>query len=369
MPKLVKVAQSNPYKTWIRGEGIPIIEGYSIDDVMTVPLKPWPRIGGRGAYIDLVGSDNLTGAYVCEIPPGKSLNPEKHLFEELIYVVSGKGSAAAWNEDGDRQTFQWQEGSLFSPPLNSWHELTNKQSDKAARFLAVTGAPVFMNLFHNSDFIFNNDFAFKDRYSGQSDYFTSEGRIIQLVDDRGKIIQSAIPAIWERNLFQNVLDALRPSEIIGLEQMWKGGKIIHMVLSDNTMELHIGEFEPGTYMKAHRHDGGAHIIMLSGKGYSLMWPDRAPEQRIRCDWHKGSVISPPENWWHMHFATGTETYIHMALRWCGNKYRFNNDWQYLDRRNIIEYYDEDPEIRRIFEAELAKDGLKSKMDKSLYKKK
>jgi len=33
----------------------------------------------------------------------------------------------------------------------------------------------------------------------------------------------------------------------------------------------------------------------------------------------------------------------------------------------IEYTDENPEIRKMFEEELAKEGLKSKMDDSLYK--
>ena len=44
------------------------------------------------------------------------------MYEELIYVISGRGAATMWNEGEPKRTFEWQEGSLFSPPLNSWHE-------------------------------------------------------------------------------------------------------------------------------------------------------------------------------------------------------------------------------------------------------
>jgi hypothetical protein len=37
--------------------------------------------------------------------------------------------------------------------------------------------------------------------------------------------------------------------------------------------------------------------------------------------------------------------------------------------NQIEYHDEDPSIRRMFEDELAKSGTQSRMDPQIYKKK
>ncbi|MBF8280644.1 MAG: hypothetical protein HW383_417, partial [Candidatus Magasanikbacteria bacterium] len=57
------------YEIWLKEEGIPVIEGYGVEDVTELPLKAWQRTGGKGAYIDLKGMEGFTGMYVGEIPP------------------------------------------------------------------------------------------------------------------------------------------------------------------------------------------------------------------------------------------------------------------------------------------------------------
>jgi len=75
--------KKSSYRKWIETEGIPLIEGFFIEDLTTMSLYPWDRKGGLGARICLEGTGETNDSYVCEIPPGKSLKPQRHLFEEL----------------------------------------------------------------------------------------------------------------------------------------------------------------------------------------------------------------------------------------------------------------------------------------------
>src|SRR5262249_20689374 len=110
--------EANAYLMWLKEEGIPIIDGWAIQDLKTVPLAPWPRTGGLGVYVNLTGSEEQTGAYICEIPVGKSLLPEKHMYEELIYIATGSGTCTVWNDGAEDQkvTLEWTAGSVFAPP-------------------------------------------------------------------------------------------------------------------------------------------------------------------------------------------------------------------------------------------------------------
>src|SRR6478735_1971495 len=102
--------------------------------------------------------------YLEDIPAGKSLKPQRLMYEEVLYVLEGSGSTAVWNDENKKVTFEWGPGSLFSPPLNTWRQHFNGSGEKPARLLGVTSAPPLMNLFRNLDFVFNNPFAFKSRF-------------------------------------------------------------------------------------------------------------------------------------------------------------------------------------------------------------
>lgn len=341
--------QRSSYIKWVESEGIPLIQGFFIEDVKSVPLGYWQRVGGLAARICLEGAGETDDAYICEIEPGKALKPQKHFFEELIYVVKGRGATTVWQDGGSKRSFEWHEGSLFSPPFNAWHRHFNGSGSEPARLVAVTSAPIMINLIHNIDFIFGCDYAFKDRFNSEGDYFSGEGRWLPGL-------------VWETNF---VPDA-RSFQLLDRSERGAGGSLAHFELSSNTMCAHISQFPVGTYKKAHRHGPGSHVLILSGKGYSLMWREREALQRF--DWGPGSLIVPPERWFHQHFNAGAGSARYLALRW-GSKKFFGIMGEGSDRpfKDIkeggdqIEYGDEDPMVRRMFEEALAEVGIESKM--------
>lgn len=76
--------------------------GFSIEDLRMAQVGPWPRMGGKGAFINLVGSEMSADAYLCEIPPGGSLNQERHMFEEMIFILEGRGATVISGTEGRR---------------------------------------------------------------------------------------------------------------------------------------------------------------------------------------------------------------------------------------------------------------------------
>src|SRR5262245_10713291 len=351
------------YDKWVEGEGIPVIKTFFVEDVRKVPLELWERKGGKGAFLQMEGAGQVNNCYICEIAPGKSLKPQRQLFEETIYVISGRGATTVWNDENHKQTFEWQAGSLFSPPLNTWHQLYNGSGSEPARYLAVTTAPTMINLLHNLDFIFHNDFVFNDRFDARLGYFNGKGTLYAGDYQGFKFAGN----VWETNF---VPDA-RGFKLLAYNERGAGGTNIKFELSENTTACHISEFPVGTYKKAHRHGAGAHVIILSGEGYSLIWPDGASIKKF--DWHEGSMVVPPENWWHQHFNAGDTPARYLALRAFGSKKYQGVGKRYqpaVDRKkggSQIEYADEERIVRQWFQEALAKRGVESQMAKHYEK--
>src|SRR5438045_2474477 len=98
------------YDGWVEREGLPLIRGFAVDNVYTVPVEYWARTGGYATRIQLDGTGEHNDAIVGEIPPGKQLAPQKHLFEEITFILSGRGSTVVWYEGQRKNTFEWQGG-------------------------------------------------------------------------------------------------------------------------------------------------------------------------------------------------------------------------------------------------------------------
>ena len=365
----------NPYQEWLEAEGLPVYRDYHVPDLHKLELAPWKRMGALGAYVDLKGGEGVNDGYVCQIGPRGNTPAQRYLFEEIIYILSGEGETSVWNPGGAKQTVRWKAGSIVGPPLNTWRQHFNRGGEPA-RFLAITNAPVVIDLFHNTDFVFQNDYVFRDRYAGEPDYFGSgPDRLHHKRTTPESSEQEQGVHTWQSSF---VPDA-RTIGLAVVKQRGAGNTRIELQLADNTMQAHISEFEVGTYKKAHRHGPGSYVVMLNGAGYTLMWEgspkySEAPaSSRVRVDFREGSVFAPPGGWFHQHFNTSGEPARYLAATWGGDGKWFMRALGGGSRThrlgktsirkggNLVEYEDEDPAIREMFEAELRKSGVRSRM--------
>jgi gentisate 1,2-dioxygenase len=252
-----------------------------------------------------------------------------------------------WNEGTKKQTFEWQEGSLFSPPLNAWHQHFNVTGSETARYVALTDAPQMINRFRNLDFVCGNDFSFMDRFNGEDGYYSGKGREV------------ASYRTWESNFIPDIRDfQLKDRSLRG-----QGATGIRLHLAANTMSAHLEQYPSGTYPKAHRHGPGAHIVILSGEGYSFLW--EAGQPRIRIDWRPGSLFVPPANWFHQHFNPDGKPVRYLALKPWGFTYKVEDlsktDQDIKSGGTQIDYKDQDPEIHATFVSECKKRGTEMKI--------
>jgi len=148
-----KTEKDSPYLRFVRGEGLDIISAQYVPNLRTVELKPWARKSGKGVFINHEASRTSNDCYVCEIAPGRKLEPQHHLFEEMILVLSGRGSTTVWNNAGARVTFEWKAGAIFAIPLNCWYQHFNGSGQEPVRYVAVTNAPSVINLYDDIDFV------------------------------------------------------------------------------------------------------------------------------------------------------------------------------------------------------------------------
>lgn len=286
----------DPYLDWITAEGVPVVNDEAIY-LFEVETKPWPRFGVNGAACHCVGRGDFASMFLFEIPPGGSFTPQRHLYEEIIYVLEGTGSTQVEMPDGTIRSFEWGPRSLFSVPINAKHRHFNGSGRNRALIVTTTDMPLIMNIFHNEKFIFDTEFDFAERY-GKSEYFSGGGDLVLIRPGNN---------LWETNFVPD-LDTI---ELTKWDERGAGSSIILFVLADGNLHAHISEMPTGTYKKAHRHGAGAHVMIVSGTGYSLFWWDDAQDFK-RLDWRHGMVFPPVEGQWHQHFNTGAKPTRYLA---------------------------------------------------------
>ncbi|HLQ34868.1 MAG TPA: cupin domain-containing protein [Chloroflexota bacterium] len=298
------------YDDWVAREGLTLIRGNKVDNVFTVDLKPWARTGGHAVQIQLDGTGDMNGAYVQEIPPGKALEPQRHMYEEMIYVLKGRGSTTVWYDEERKNSFEWQADSLFCIPLNARHRHFNGSGSEPARYVGVTTAPVMMNLIRNEGFMFNNDAVFPERYNERDNYFAAN---VEMEEFLG----------WDKPVGVACANFFPSIHAIPMQESsrGRGGQSVTFELANGVLGAHIMQMPGGRFSNVHRHGPGAHVLWLQGEGYTLMWPDGG--EKIKEDWGPGTMLVPPSWWWHQHAAVSQEPVQHLALKLSSKRNKVN----------------------------------------------
>ncbi|MGH9386720.1 MAG: hypothetical protein ACRD2N_20815 [Vicinamibacterales bacterium] len=290
------IPTDTPYDRWYartRGK-MPTFDGLVIQDVRTVPLKPWADMGANGLYMRMADYQIIDG-WVIEIPAKGSTKPMRHMFEAGIYFFGGPGHTIIQQEGKQPQRIDWKYRSLFSIPLNVRYQHFN-DSDTPVRLIAVTSFPFVMNSTDNEKFAWENPFQFKDRYDAQEDFL--------------KKSEKSRDRLTVTNVVPDALDF----KLDAWEARGKGSTNMHWRMSGNTMiDLHVSEMPSLEYKRAHRHSSDAFVMLLSGDGYSITWPEGQYEKRVRVDWHEGTLFVPPIYWYHQHLNPGKAPARYLAI--------------------------------------------------------
>ena len=228
---------------------------------------------------------------LVEIPPGGKLAPRRHLAEEMIYIVSGKGYTTMWNgkESAKKEKYEWSEGDMLSPSLNAWYQHFNASPDTPARYLSITTAPLTDNIFKNSAFLNANDFSFDDRWNKSVHQEPKHyGNATTGADTVRYTAGHLFPDLRNRKLGD------RGAKMLGITLDPEGD-----MAGNQLFEGEVREFtDPDSTSPEHRHVWETVYFILKGEGYATLQKEGGPERRL--DWKEGDMFLVEANEYHNH---------------------------------------------------------------------
>lgn len=271
----------DPYLDWSKREGIPIYEDFSLD-LLTAETGPWPRFGDRcaGAFVHHPGRGDWMTVFLLELPPGGASAPQRHLYDEIFYVLSGAGSLTVEMTDGSRRTVDFGPRSLFAPPLNTRYRISNGSGGEPARLACANDLRILMNIYHDEAFFFDNPFAFPER-QGESGSFVS---------DLGTF---AFPAPRDSSSVQ-------------------------LLMGESSIGAQLREIPAGCSEES-RNDAGLHILCIEGAGHTLLGYEGDRNSR-RVDWSPGTCFALGEQTIHRHVNSDDPPARHLCIGFGTRRY-------------------------------------------------
>jgi oxalate decarboxylase/phosphoglucose isomerase-like protein (cupin superfamily) len=340
--------------------GLPIHSGYYIEDLRTLELGRWEERGCDAAFVQLEGQQGITETRVSEVPPRAVLPPVRLAFDEVVYVAQGRGATTIWSANGERKSFEWGANSMFLLPRHHFHQFSNTSGSQPARLLHYNYFPLLLSASPDPAAFISTD-------RGEA------GEPVQSVDLEQLYAEPALrvsteeelswkrrAAVWVGSFFPDMSawDKLTVNQGRGA-----GGRSVAMEFPGSEISCHMSMFPPRTYKKAHRHGPGRAIVIPAGEGYSVMWEEG--KDKVIAPWKPGSLITPPNKWFHQHFNLGQNPARYLAFH---PPMQFDGHAEKVEdrARDQIEYVAEDPAVRERFEAELAKRGMQSEIPQAAY---
>jgi quercetin dioxygenase-like cupin family protein len=153
-------------KKWLQGDTTDKFYQDLLDDAADRPVRdgtrkkivrptdmPW-EMARQGLLKHLINEQMNTrmetvDAYMQIIPPGSKSGKHRHLAEECLYVLEGKGydlhqdcdveitDTYHWKAQEEVQRFEWEAGDVIYIPPNTIHQHVNADPDKPVRLISA----------------------------------------------------------------------------------------------------------------------------------------------------------------------------------------------------------------------------------------
>ncbi len=154
-------------KTWLAGAENQALYQELLDDAATADERnakrrkivkpnemPW-EMAPQGLLKHLINEAMNTrmetvDAYMQIIPPGSRSGKHRHLAEECLYVLEGRGydlhvdceveitDDFHWTPQDETKRFEWEAGDIIYVPPNTIHQHFNADPDRPARLISST---------------------------------------------------------------------------------------------------------------------------------------------------------------------------------------------------------------------------------------
>ena len=154
-------------KAWLRGTANQSLYGALLEEAAEAPVRngkrkkvvhpeemPW-ELSRQGLLKHLINEGMNTrmetvDAYMLIIPPGSRSGKHRHLAEECLYVLEGRGydlhqdceveitDTYHWEAQAEVKRYEWEAGDVIYIPPNTIHQHCNASADKPVRLISAT---------------------------------------------------------------------------------------------------------------------------------------------------------------------------------------------------------------------------------------